>query len=187
MHSTKEDQVAIKYSERRYFSLMDNDHYYYLVQNDSLLTCTLRNFTDTSSEMRLINGESQSLKKLPMWLLFRKAIIYLCVVWTVYMITYQDFIKPPITDQSWPWLRTSFVSNIQAQQAYDNGTNRNLNKSMNNKSFRLMIPATMEVSNKNSVKQQAALEARQDLRSTQGNVEQAIEFIIEVSQTNVSS
>ncbi|CAF1261744.1 unnamed protein product [Adineta steineri] len=108
------------------------------------------------------------LKELQMWSTIREMIIYTSFLLVLCVITYShrdqnsfrqvdhlrkfllntkqinyDYTKISTIDQYWNWLENSFISNLRAQQWYNNEIPRNLSGFINDKSNRLIGWATM--------------------------------------------
>ncbi|CAF3428948.1 unnamed protein product, partial [Rotaria sp. Silwood2] len=119
-------------------------------------------------ENELVGARDRRVKELHMWSIIRELLTYLCFLMIIYLTTYsninpnaflqvkqlrnfflntkqidRDYTKILTIDQYWNWLENSFVSNIRAQQWYNDEAPRNLSGFINDKSNRLIGWAIM--------------------------------------------
>ncbi len=120
------------------------------------------------NEAEVACERNKRLKELHMWSIIREILIYISFLLVVCVITYSnsdqnsflqvnhmrkyflntrqidnDYTNVRTINQYWYWLENSFISNIRAQQWYNDDPPRNLNGFINDKSNRLIGWTTM--------------------------------------------
>ncbi|UJR08126.1 hypothetical protein I4U23_012402 [Adineta vaga] len=165
--NSNDDTETSEYIDDYQMTLNDDEEYFQSANNYSLFNSQAQKHKHLN-EGEVTHAREQRLKDLQMWSIIREFIIYFIFLFLICSITYanrdynsfhevhhlrkyfyntrqinNDFTRILTVDKFWEWLETSFLSNIRAQQWYNNDIPKYLNGYINDKSNRLIGWATM--------------------------------------------
>ncbi|CAF3982665.1 unnamed protein product [Rotaria sordida] len=161
IRTSHEDEEANEYIDDNGIDLNNNEDYLHSIEYDSLYNFQSRKPVNRLNENELANARQYRLKEIQMWSIIREFFIYLTFLTLICIIAYSnrdynsflqvhhlrkyflnsrqinyDYTKISTINEYWKWLENSFVSNLRAQQWYNDDTLRNLNGYINDKSNR---------------------------------------------------
>ncbi|CAF1043359.1 unnamed protein product [Rotaria sordida] len=163
IRTSYEDEEANEYIDDNGIDLNNNKDYLHSIEYDSLYNFQSRKPANRLNENELANARQYRLKEIQMWSIIREFFIYLTFLTLICIIAYSnrdynsflqvhhlrkyflnsrqinyDYTKISTINEYWKWLENSFVSNLRAQQWYNDDTLRNLNGYINDKSNRII-------------------------------------------------
>ncbi|CAF3754605.1 unnamed protein product [Adineta steineri] len=167
--NSKDDKETSEYiNEDDEFNISNDEEYLHSLEYHSLFSSQSRKSINRLNENEITNARDQRLKEIQMWAIIREFIICFTFAILVFIITYSsleqhsfyqvnhlrayflnerqtsaDYTQINTIDEYWYWLENSFVSNIRAQQWYNEDIPQYLNGFLNDKSSRLIGWATI--------------------------------------------
>ncbi|CAF0948943.1 unnamed protein product [Adineta ricciae] len=171
-----DDKEADGYLDDEHIHLDTDEEYLHSMKGNLLVTSQRTVRANRLNESEVLCARKRRLKEIQMWSVLREALIYMCFLSLLYLVSYSnyqsnaffqvkhlrsfllnprqddlDYTKVSTIDQYWNWLENSFVSNTRAQKWYNDEMPRNLSGFMNDKSSRLIGWITMRQLRINSV------------------------------------